>query len=79
MSTYTSPTVSRDTTYLTPPEVAEMLGVAVQTLSMWRSTGRYDLPYVRCGGRVRYIESDVLAWLDRRRGTSTAAIAAGVM
>jgi excisionase family DNA binding protein len=52
---------------LTPQEVADVLGVKVQTLSVWRSHGRYDLPYIKSGSLVRYREADVLAFIENRR------------
>ena len=44
---------------LTAEQTAEMLGIAPQTLSVWRSTARYPLPYVRVGRCVRYRLADV--------------------
>lgn len=44
---------------------AEYLGVAVNTMSVWRSTGRYDLPYIKVGRLVRYRLSDLQAFLAR--------------
>ena len=43
---------------LTAEQVAELLGVTTHTLAVWRSTGRYNLPYVKSGRLVRYRESD---------------------
>lgn len=31
---------------LTPEEVANILGVSVNTLNVWRCTKRYNLPYI---------------------------------
>jgi hypothetical protein len=31
---------------MTAEQAAEYLGVAVKTLTVWRSTGRYAIPYV---------------------------------
>jgi len=45
---------------------AEMIGVRPQTLSVWRSTKRYPLPYVRVGRLIYYREADLLAFLDSR-------------
>jgi hypothetical protein len=39
---------------LTPPEVAKALRVNVATLRIWRSTGRYCLPYIKIGHHVFY-------------------------
>ena len=52
---------------LTPDEVAERLGVQVKTLSVWRYTQRYDLPYVKTGRLVRYKEEDVENFIESRR------------
>ena len=47
-------------------DAADVLGIAPGTLSVWRSTGRYALPFVKIGSRVRYRRSDLQAWLDSR-------------
>lgn len=47
-------------------EVSALIGVSIQTLAVWRCSGRYALPFVRAGRRVRYRRSDVEAWLSRR-------------
>lgn len=54
------------TDLLTPAEVAEMLGVQEQTLTAWRARGRYGLPYIKIGRRIRYRRADVEAWLQER-------------
>jgi len=46
-------------TLLTPREVADRLGVSTTTLSTWRCTKRYPLPYVKVGRLVRYRLADV--------------------
>ncbi|MGZ8941533.1 MAG: helix-turn-helix domain-containing protein [Methylobacter sp.] len=51
---------------LTPDEVAAILGVTPATLSVWRSTGRYPLPYVKSGGRVMYRPEDLEAFIKLR-------------
>lgn len=59
---------------LTPEETALAIGVSHQTLCVWRSTGRYCLPFVKSGRLVRYRETDVLAFLESRvRGTAPDA------
>ena len=45
---------------------ADILDVTTGTLSVWRSTGRYNLPFVKIGRKVRYRRADLLAWLERR-------------
>lgn len=44
---------------------ASHLGVAPNTLSVWRSTGRYNLPFVKVGRLVRYRLSDLDAWIQK--------------
>lgn len=46
-------------------EAARLLGLKSHTLSVWRTTGRYDLPYVRLGHAIRYREEDLNAWVRR--------------
>jgi len=45
---------------------AEFLDTTPGTLSVWRSTGRYALPFVKVGRKVRYRVSDLEAWLEQR-------------
>jgi excisionase family DNA binding protein len=49
---------------LTPDDVAELLDVSPQTLASWRTTGRYELPFLRIGRLVRYRRSDIEEFLD---------------
>ena len=44
---------------------AALLDVTPGTLSVWRSTGRYALPFLKVGRKVRYRRVDLLAWLER--------------
>jgi excisionase family DNA binding protein len=57
---------------LTPEQAALVLGLSVKTLATWRSSGRWSLPYLRCGARIRYRRDDLANWLQGRRSTSTA-------
>lgn len=45
---------------------AAMLDVSPGTLSVWRSTGRYALPFVKIGRKVRYRRADLQAWMEAR-------------
>lgn len=54
---------------LPPSEAAEFLGLKASTLSVWRSTGRYDLPFHKIGGRVFYTKKDLKKWLKARKHT----------
>lgn len=51
---------------LTPNDVAEMLGVSIETLNVWRATNRYPLPYVKAGRLVRYRIADVNSFIESR-------------
>lgn len=58
---------------LTQEQVAHRLGVKPATLQIWRVTGRYNLPFVKCGRLVRYREDDVRAFIDRRTREHTSS------
>jgi excisionase family DNA binding protein len=51
-------------------QAAEFLGISPTTLITWRSTQRYDLPYVKIGGKVRYDVADLLKWMESRKVTA---------
>ena len=60
-------------------EAAQVLGVTAGTLAVWRSTGRYSVPFIKLGRLVHYKPSDLQDFLERRRVTSTGQLAsAGV-
>ena len=47
-------------------QAAEAINITPGTLSVWRSTGRYNLPFIKVGRKVRYRRADLEAWLDSR-------------
>lgn len=51
---------------LTDEEAAKILGVTPGTLQVWRSTGRYKLPFVKVGRNVRYVQSNLISWIQER-------------
>jgi len=52
------------------PAAAKFLGgttpLSVGTLAVWRSTKKYDLPYVKIGRYVRYRKSDLRKFAQER-------------
>lgn len=48
---------------LTRREAAAYLGVAEQTLAVWKCTGRRSLPFVKIGRLVRYRKDDLDAFI----------------
>jgi excisionase family DNA binding protein len=52
-------------------EAAKVLGVKAQTLAVWRCLARYHLPFVKIGRNVRYLESDLLVWMESRKVRAT--------
>ena len=59
-------TVALAPTLLTREQAAEYLGVKPQTLAVWASTQRYELPFIRVGRSVKYRQTDLDAFLKRR-------------
>lgn len=47
-------------------QAAQFLSVSPGTLSVWRSTGRYCLPFLKVGRKVRYRRYDLEVWLESR-------------
>ena len=53
--------------YISSKELAKKIGVTTRTLSNWRSTGKYGLPFIKVNDRkVLYRVEDVEAWLEQR-------------
>lgn len=52
--------------FLTETEAADYLSVKPHTLATWRTTGRYGLPFVKIGSKVRYQREALDAWMKSR-------------
>lgn len=63
---------STNTELLDDRAAAELLDVSPGTLSVWRSTGRYALPFLKIGRKVRYRRADLTTWLEKRTRASGA-------
>jgi excisionase family DNA binding protein len=58
---------------LTTSETAAYLGVTEGTISVWRCTRRYPIPYIKIGRLVKYRKSALDAFLAQRTiGASTS-------
>jgi hypothetical protein len=59
-----------DDVLLDPHATAALLGgdkpLSVDTLATWRSTGRYNLKYIKVGRWVRYRRSEVRRFIRER-------------
>lgn len=55
-------------------QAAEVLDTKINTLAVWRSTGRYDLAYIKVGRLVRYRISDLADFLARRTTRHTSEV-----
>ncbi len=54
-------------TLLTTKQVAKKLSVSPNTLRVWRSTKRLDIPYYKVGSCVRYLDDDVNNYIKAHR------------
>jgi excisionase family DNA binding protein len=50
---------------LSRAEAAAYLGVAKQTLAIWKCSKRYDLKYVKIGRLVKYRKSDLDQFIEK--------------
>jgi len=64
-------TASNTVSLLTTKQAAEFLGFKFQTLEIWRMQGRGP-KYRKINRSVRYVESDLLAWLKAGECSSTS-------
>jgi excisionase family DNA binding protein len=51
---------------LTTIDAAAYLGVAPETLNVWRCTKRYNIPFIKVGRLVKYRKSALDAFLESR-------------
>jgi len=56
---------------ITAGQAATLLGVRITTLESWRLRGTGPC-YRKIGRLVRYVEDEVLAWIDTQMRTSTS-------
>ncbi len=54
------------------PQATEYLGLGKGTLSVWRSTGRYAIPFIKVGRSVKYSRAALDAWLESRTRSNGA-------
>lgn len=59
----TNPNVSAQ--LLTVKEIAQVLTVSPATVNKWMKHSK--LPYLKLGKAVRFLEKDVLAWVEKQR------------
>lgn len=55
-----------DDQLLNSKQAADYLGIAVETLNVWRCTKRYNLSYIKVGRLVKYRQSALDAFLESR-------------
>lgn len=53
-------------------QAAAFLDTSIGTLQVWRSTGRYAIPFIKVGRNVRYSRKVLEAWLESRTRTNGA-------
>ena len=58
-----------------PKTAGKILSTAPRTLSIWRSTGRYNLPYYKAGRMVRYRIADLIKFKASRMHLNTGEAA----
>lgn len=51
---------------LNTSEASKYIGVTGNTLSVWRCTKRYNIPFIKVGRLVKYRKSALDKFLDRR-------------
>lgn len=65
-------TIQRTPALIDEKEAAAILAVTPGTLSVWRSTGRYNVPFVKVGRCVRYSRIALEEWLESRTRSNGA-------
>jgi len=50
---------------MNPRQAAELLAISARTL--WTLTNRREIPSIRIGRCIRYLERDLVAWIQKHR------------
>ena len=53
-----------DDKLFTNKEAAEYLGIKENTLTIWRNSRKYDIPYIQVGRKIKYKKSDLDKFLN---------------
>jgi excisionase family DNA binding protein len=53
-----------DDKLLSNDEAAEYLGIKPNTLTIWRTTKRFEIPYIQIGRKIKYKKSDLDKFLN---------------
>jgi hypothetical protein len=62
---------------ITSQQAATVLNVKATTLSVWRSTGRHNLPFIKTGKSPFYRVADVVAFMAKHRYEHSDKVASG--
>ena len=57
--------------YLSRIKAADYLNMQPQTLAVWASSGRYNLPFIKVGRKVYYLKEHLDEFLSNRTYTTT--------
>ena len=57
---------------MTRAQAAAYLGVKPQTLAVWATKQRHDLPFTKSGRFVRYLRADLDRFLEDHKTTTSA-------
>ena len=55
-------------------QAAAILDTSVGTLQVWRSTGRYKIPFIKIGRNVRYKRAALEAWIESRTRSTGSTV-----
>ena len=53
-----------DDKLLSNEEAADYLGIKTNTLTIWRTTKRFEIPYIQIGRKIKYKKSDLDKFLN---------------
>lgn len=59
--------IDKNKDFLTPSEAAEMLGVKVNTLAVWRCKHKKKIPFYKIGRAIKYKNQDLLDWIESQK------------
>jgi|GEM_PF-6005883 len=56
--------ITKDTILVSPKKIEEVFNISVKLQANWRSVNKFNIPYYKIGGSVKYDLKEFIDWLN---------------